>query len=1155
LFVLINWAAAPVPATAQSVVETSSAQRIATLIDQGAYDQAEAAAQSLLDALTDSREVGSSEALNAADLLVRALVLNGKASAERTRMLAENTVERKQSKLGLTSPELVVSLVNLTDVLIAAGDYARAVQVSSRALNLQERQPEANDSRLGQCLDHRGAALEAAGQYDDALAILQRSLKLKESTLAPSNVEIARTLELLAWTLQRNGDYRASGEAIRRAIGLQEATGINHAAYSTTLNVFALQLLIEGSLTEAYDIAKRAVETAERALRPDHPTLARALRYQAAALMDLGSLVETRTLLERAVGIAERTFGPTHYDMWAYLNDLALIDLYIGDYTKSRLLFERAVKVAEAKVGVWHDRVGTTVNNLALVHRQLGDYAAARRGHARAAAIWERVFGRTHPFVARALMDLAAVYRDLGEPRAALPLLQRALLIREQRLGRDHRDVVTTLADLAATLRELGDLPRARDASARALEIWERLGTPEEGPGFATVPLVYADVQRDLGNSELARRYYERALVIQGTAVGRSHPLFAATQTKLASTLAVLGERSAAAGQAAEAEATNRNHVRGMLRYLPERQSLAYAATRAGSLELLLSLVTATDEAPPAAALDGVVRGRALVTDEMAARRLQLQSGDAEISRLRAQFVSSQQVLANLLVRGPALLDPAPYVAAVERSRRDSEAAERRLAERSATFREEMSATQVGIDQVRAALPASAVLVSFVRYQRTTWDASPTTPRTATRRAVPSYLAFVLAADRPVVVVPLGAASAIETQITRWRQDIATEIGNRSGPSSAATEVSRVSGSALRKLVWDPIAAHFAGARQVLIVPDGSLHLVPLAALPVGRSGYVLEEAATIHYLSTERDLVPRTRQPAGPSSARGLLALGAPAFDGDTLASPQTSTRAPMAPASARGVITAFAPECGDFGRVKFRELSGALQEAQDIATLWRQQPVAQYDGSARLLTGEDASERAFKRDAPGHRILHIATHGFFLGPDCSSNIAGDRGVGGLTSTGKMPAPATRVENPLLLSGLALAGANRRGSARPGEEDGVLTAEEVVSLNLDGVEWAVLSACETGVGRVHAGEGVFGLRRAFQVAGVRTVITSLWSVDDQATRSWMRVLYESRLQRQQSTADAMRAASLALLRERRAKGESTSPFYWAAFVAVGDSR
>jgi CHAT domain-containing protein len=141
------------------------------------------------------------------------------------------------------------------------------------------------------------------------------------------------------------------------------------------------------------------------------------------------------------------------------------------------------------------------------------------------------------------------------------------------------------------------------------------------------------------------------------------------------------------------------------------------------------------------------------------------------------------------------------------------------------------------------------------------------------------------------------------------------------------------------------------------------------------------------------------------------------------------------------------------------------------------------------------------------------------------------------------------------LLSGLAFAGANRRVVMRPDEDDGILTAEEVASLNLAGVEWAVLSACDTGLGEIKAGEGVFGLRRAFQIAGARTVIMSLWSVEDESTREWMRALYQGRLQQRLDTAAAVREAGLTVLRARRAKGQSTHPFYWAAFVAAGDWR
>jgi CHAT domain-containing protein len=200
--------------------------------------------------------------------------------------------------------------------------------------------------------------------------------------------------------------------------------------------------------------------------------------------------------------------------------------------------------------------------------------------------------------------------------------------------------------------------------------------------------------------------------------------------------------------------------------------------------------------------------------------------------------------------------------------------------------------------------------------------------------------------------------------------------------------------------------------------------------------------------------------------------------------------------------------------------------------------------------LTGAAASESAFKSEAVRHNILHVAAHGFFLGGRCASALDREEPFTSAEASAKIVR-----ENPLLLSGLILAGANHRDAASPEEEDGVLTAEEVATLNLTNVEWAVLSGCDTGVGELRAGEGVFGLRRAFQVAGARTVIMSLWSVEDQVTRQWMTQLYSSRLIKGLSTADSVREASLTVLRQRRATGLSTHPFHWAAFVAAGDWR
>ena len=392
-------------------------------------------------------------------------------------------------------------------------------------------------------------------------------------------------------------------------------------------------------------------------------------------------------------------------------------------------------------------------------------------------------------------------------------------------------------------------------------------------------------------------------------------------------------------------------------------------------------------------------------------------------------------------------------------------------------------------------------------------------------------------------MLSLGPAADTEKLIAEWREELAGRSLLAGGSPAEANRVLREKGVRLRQAIWDPVADFVQGASRVFIVPDGALSLVPFAALPIGESGFLLEQAP-IHYLTAERDLASSPIRPQG--RARGLLALGGAAFDavGVPAAGARAVTKTPVVSSNLRAATTA----CGDFQSLRFQPLDGTLAEVQELSSVWNAAVTAGAE-AAQVLVDRHASESAFKRDAHRYRVLHLATHGFFLGGGCTIARTATRGVGALSG------PTTRVENPLLLSGLALAGANRRASTSPDEDDGILTAEEVASLNLEGVEWAVLSACDTGVGEIKAGEGVFGLRRAFQVAGARTVLMSLWSVDDQATRAWMRALYEGRFKKNLGTSDAVHAAGLAMLRERRAGSQSTHPFYWAAFVAVGDWR
>lgn len=1118
---------------------------VRALLSGGMYERAEAIARSHVHVVRAAYGDKSIAVAAAGDDLVRALIMNGRGANLQTVTLARQTLRDKEMHLGTVHADLVPSLLNLGDALAEAAEFDEAIALSERGVALRRRTAGADNLEVAEALERLGGVLSLARHYDAAMAALERSRRLKESELGQQDVRIARTLEAIGLVLQRQGLYDRAGRELRRAMAIQEAVSVTHPAYARTLNLIAQQFWLEGRMVESRKASEQAVAVAERALRPDHPLVTQSLRYLAATLDDLGDAEQALLLKQRALALAEQNFGANHHVTAEYLHDVGLAALGQGAYATARQHFRHALRIFEQQYGPWHEYVATTLSTLARANARLGDYANARREQARAVSIHERVGGPNHPFVALGLTGLAAILRNEGKHSDALQMLERALAIREKNLGPAHRDVAATLADLASTLMQTGQTMRAQSAATRALRIWERLGAPD-APDFAALLALYGELQLGRGDNAAARDYYEHAMAIRARVLGVSNPSYADAQAGLALALARLGDRTAALRMAASAEAAGREHLRTMLRSLPERQSLAYSSARPRGLDLILSLASLSPEAGELA-LDSVIRSRALVLDEMAARRMTRRTAPSD--SLRSALASFQQRVANLMVRGPGVMSAAQYNTILDDARREAELAEEALAVASVEFQAERVHAQRGLADVRASLPADSALISFVRFEHALngfGDSRASRRSRPSPRRVELYLAFILRSQQPPTVVSLGAAQTVDLLVSRWRADVAAEGLTHNGP----THSSRASGAALRRIVWDPLAQHLDSAARVFIVPDGTLSLVPFVALPAEKGAYLLERAPVLHYLSAERDLM--MPDPVG-TRGKGLLAVGEPAFDDDTLFGSASNEPTSLSPTGSPNAARRAAPsQCDGLGAVTFRPLQGTLQEVMELSRLWNTRAI-RSDEVSRVLVSREASEPVFKKEAHRYRVLHLATHGFFLGGPCSTIAASVRGVGGLVDPDSADPRAT--ENPLSLSGLALAGANLRQTAEPDEDDGVLTAEEVASLDLSGVEWAVLSACDTGVGEIKAGEGVFGLRRAFQVAGARTVIMSLWSVNDLATRDWMRTLYEARIRRNLSTADAVHEASLTALHDRRAKGLRTDPFYWAGFVAAGDWR
>ena len=980
-----------------------------------------------------------------------------------------------------------------------------SLEWAGRAVSIKEKIYGPDQPEVAKSLVFFGWAHHVSHDDVEAERLLERAIAIQEKSLLPVDPDLGYSLYYLAWFKQEQADYPAAKALFDRALAiLGKGTDVlTRDRYQNGLALYHDLLLSTGDFSRAQAVAEEAFKIRQELYSPEH--WGGSLTRIGVSRANRGDFAGAIPFLERAVATREKLLGPENPSVALSLRFLANVVEMLGDYEAAKPLYERTLKIFEKSQGA-EGLVAYTMLDLGGMLEKMGDYAEAKVLAERAVRFYEDKGGEADdPDLAYALSVQGEMLRKTGDGAAAKPLFQRALAIVEKYSGpADHFEVADSLSSLGTLLQETGDLAGARPLLERAAAIKEKIF----GPG---------------------------------------HPIVAGSLNDLAKLRWMEGNPAAALDLVLRAEEIGREHQRLTSRSLTERQALRYASVRTSGLDLALTLAAVGgDSASARGAWNALVRSRALVLDEMAGRHRTLaENRDPATAALSRKYTSATQRLANVTVRGPGDLSADLYRKLVDDTRQEVENAERALAEASLAFRQELSGARVGPAEVASALPPGTVLVAFARYQRQEHEGE----------AVSSYLALIInSGQQDPVVVPLGSVREIEPLISRWSQDASRPQGSE--------QDYRAGGQALREKVWDPLVSQMGNARRVFIVPDGALNLVSFGALPVGSDSYLMENGPIVHYLSAERDLIPTTT----PGSGGGILAMGGPAYD-------ETSPFASLAPRKAARsgkptpVIVAEArpyrgqrSACGDFQSAHFSLLPAATREAKEVAALWRTESlvtaaVSPEAPGALCLTGAKATEAAFKTKAPGHRILHLATHGFFLGGKCESALDSSRGIGGLQPSDKTPPPPSTGENPLLLSGLALAGANHRDAAGPDEEDGILTAEEIAAMDLAGTEWAVLSACDTGIGEINAGEGVFGLRRAFQVAGARTVIMSLWSVEDESARQWMKALYEGRLLKHLDTAEAVRNASLTVLKSRRARGESSHPFYWAGFVAAGDWR
>lgn len=659
--------------------------------------------------------------------------------------------------------------------------------------------------------------------------------------------------------------------------------------------------------------------------------------------------------------------------------------------------------------------------------------------------------------------------------------------------------------NLAQSLGETGDLRGARE---EGVAVWKDYAD-HNGEDFRLCSFpayLCARLSRALGDTASADLWYQRALRPferndsgereEVTIVRESKALFEYWR----------GRDSVAFAIDLESARLRRQVIEETAPWLPDADALRFASNRRNVFGVVTTLAV-RPQTPSAerrvGAWEMTAAGRGLVLESM-------------LSRVRARVSAQSDTSADAREVAALRRDLATQVLAALRAPDTREQAARRDSLRTVLRHREVgtagaaySSDSITVAGASARIGADGVLVSYSRFPL--YDRRDSKVLGWISRD--TYAAFVLRGGESAPdVVELAPAETLDAAVAAYRKALLA-----GGDAPAA----RAAGEKLRRLMWDPVVALLHGRVQVYVVPDGELQKLNWYTLPSARGRWLIDEPYVLHRIASERDLFVPAR-----TLGEGVLALGGMDY-GDT---PESQL------AAARPVTRSLLPSCRSFLEERFEPLPASAGEARAVAALGRR--FARDTSRVTLYSGASAGEAAFKRDAPGRRVVHLATHAFFLGESCANGSA---------------AADVLARNPLVFSGIALAGANRWRDAGAGQEDGLLTAEELAGMRLDGVEWLVLSGCESGLGQVQSWEGVYGLPRAAHQAGVRTLVMSLLPVDDDASRVWMQALYEAHFGRGESTASAVKSASRQVLAWLRANGRVADPKLWGAFVALGD--
>ncbi|MCP4634184.1 MAG: CHAT domain-containing protein [candidate division Zixibacteria bacterium] len=886
-----------------------------------------------------------------------------------------------------------------------------------------------------------------------------------------------------------------------------------------------------GKADSAISIGNKALEIARERYGESDLTVVQSLRSLGIAYSYKEDDNKAEYYFKLALDICFKIFEEDHIEIAVSLDNLGSIYTKQGKISDAEPMLKKSLEIREKVLGPDHPDVTYSLNNLGFVYWKQGRYSEAEPLYKRAIEVGRNVLGADHDRVATFINNLAIIYREQLKYTEAEKLFKHALKIKEKNLGSDHIGVSMCLNNLGIVYRELERYDEAEKLLKRSILIKENtLG--KDHPVGAENNVQLAITYSAQGKYREAEEILLTALNIYKEKIETFNPQVTDCLTELARVHGSLGQYSSSLDYYRRAQESRRDFISYVFSYASEIQKLNYIDMYPLIDNSFLSLVLLDNSTnSKELALEMVLGGKGIVLDVISKETEAAHcSFDSTIIEKHNELNSIGQHIANIILMGMSRYTPDKFKDSLGVLTGRKNILEAELSRSCSSFADKFAQRNISVNDIIDALPDGSVLWEIVRYQPYGFNIIGNTNN---KTGPPRYVALQLFSNGKIFTTDLGSAKIIDSLIVQSQKAIsqAGEFIIYANEDIAEKNLNKIT-SQLYNLIFEPLRKNLKSVNRLFISPDGELNMLSYNILPCHDDKYVVENYE-ISYLSSGRDIVKYHHKE--DTKSEDVVIIVDPDYDTESTGRygsvDSLSTYADLPALLFRGSVSRRECLSSPFCRLPATKKEGVI-----IEDLLRK---SDYKDS-KLFCGSDACEGVLSHLNSPPRILHIATHGYF----CSES--------------NFFSGVSAYDNPLIYSGLAFAGANRRiiGNNKQippeNEMDGILTSLEVSGLNLIGTELVVLSACRTGMGRIKSGEGVFGLRRSFQHAGAGTIIMSLWDVPEKETAQLMEYFYQDWLSGE-TKSGALRKSALKVLKDRQSNQKSTFPMYWGGFILAGD--